>query len=235
VPWIFPVLLILIVFGVPCSQDFLAGVRDWLPTAVGDRWIYQGEVRSGNMDHPEVELWEQEEWTVAVETVTQGVLIRRKVSFRNHTGVGRLRASAPGESNILVHNGCVYYLEDSPSYGHGYGWDAARQQLGGEFARVLAAGEALPDVCFPLQVGRTWGDPTKGRDLWTVGGLGKKKMDDPNSVAADSWRLEAHLASGDDNFVWFQKGIGVTASRTFHHGTYDDQRVRLLRFERGGR
>jgi hypothetical protein len=89
----------------------------------------------------------------------------------------------------------------------------------------------LPDVCFPLQAGKTWGDPKKGRDLWTVAGRGRKNAGDPDSACAQSWRLEAHLASGDDNYVWFQKGIGIAAARTFHNGTYHDERTRLLRFE----
>jgi hypothetical protein len=89
----------------------------------------------------------------------------------------------------------------------------------------------LPDVCFPLLAGKTWGDSNKGRDLWTVAGHGPGNAGDPDSASAQLWRLEAHLASGDDNYVWFEKGIGITAARTFHNGTYNDERIRLLRFE----
>lgn len=204
-------------------------VRAWLPTAVGDRWIYEEEIRDGNRERPEVERWEQEDVTVAIETVPQGVLIRRKVSFLNNTVPPRriIRASGPGESNILIHNDCVYYLGD-------YGWDTSLQSLDGGFRKALATGEALADVCFPLQVGKIWGDPTKGRSLWTVAGLGRKNVDDPASATAETWRLEAGLTSGDDNYVWFQKGIGITAARTLHNGTYHDERIRLLRFEPGG-
>ena len=104
-------------------------------------------------------------------------------------------------------------------------------QLSGEFSNALAAGEALPDICFPLRRGMSWGDPKRGRDLWTVSGLGRKHFDDPASVTADSWRLEAHLASGDDDYVWFRKGTGITAERTLHNGTYADSSARLLRFQ----
>jgi hypothetical protein len=144
---------------------------------------------------------------------------------KQHVPPRRIRAS--GESNILVHNDCVYYLEDD------YGWDTSRQGLGGDFRKALATGEALAGVCFPLQTGKIWGDPKKGRDLWTVAGLGRKNIDDPASATAESWRLEAHLASGDDNYVWFQKGIGITGARIFHNGSYHDERTRLLRFEPG--
>jgi len=34
--------------------------------------------------------------------------------------------------------------------------------------------------------------------------------------------------------VWFEKAIGVTGQRTFHNGTYHDERVRLMRFEPAG-
>jgi hypothetical protein len=78
--------LLLLVFSLAChSQDSLAVVRGWLPSVVGDRWIYEEEIRDGNREQLEVERWGQEDVTVAVETVPQGVLIRRKVSFRNNT------------------------------------------------------------------------------------------------------------------------------------------------------
>jgi hypothetical protein len=54
-------------------------------------------------------------------------------------------------------------------------------------------------------------------------------------VTSDSWRLEAHLASGDDNYVWFQKGVGISGARTTHNGTYYDEHLRLIRFEPASR
>lgn len=172
--------------------------------------------------------------TVAVETIPEGVLLRRTVSLRNAASPPRWRRVS-GTSNILIHNACLYYLEDSPLYRFGYGWDGARDDLGAGFRRDLAAGEALPDVCLPLRPGQTWGNPNQSRRLWTVAGFGPKNADDPPSLPAQSWRLEAHLASGDDNYVWFQQGVGVIAARTFHNGTYHDERIRLLRFEPANR
>lgn len=213
-------LLLLLSAWACVSDDSLTAVRGWLPLAVGDRWVYEKEIRHGDRQHPEIGRWQQSDVTVAVETVPEGVLIRRKVAFLNHTLPPRW-IQASDESNILVHNGCLYSLGDSPS----------RHELGAEFRQALATGEALPDVCFPLLAGKTWGDSNKGRDLWTVAGHGPRNADDPDSASAQSWRLEAHLASGDDNYVWFEKGIGMTAARTFHNGTYNDERIRLLRFE----
>jgi hypothetical protein len=212
--------LLLLAAWACASDDSLAVVRGWLPLAVGDRWVYQEELRGGDRQHPDIRQWQQSEETVAVETVPEGVLIRRKVVFLDNTLPPRW-IRARDESNILVHDDCLYYLEVWPP-GH---------DLGAEFRQALATGEALPDVCFPLQAGKTWGDPNKGRDLWTVAGRGPKNAGDPDSASVQSWRLEAHLASGDDNYVWFQQGIGITAARTFHNGTYNDQRIRLLRFE----
>ena len=61
--------------------------------------------------------------------------------------------------------------------------------------------------------------------------MGAKNPDDPSSVTADSWRLEASLASGDDDYIWFKKGVGIVAERTYHNGTYSDYRVTLQRFD----
>jgi hypothetical protein len=108
------------------------------------------------------------------------------------------------ESDISVRNHCIYFLD--------------RQR------------PELPDFCFPLSPGKTWGDPDKLRDHWTVAGYGKKHADDPASIKEKDWRLEAHLASGEDNYVWFRKGVGVVAERTWHNGTYDDRTARLVRF-----
>ncbi len=195
--------------------------------SVGDRWIYDVEARSGSRVHPDVEHWVEEETTVAVEKLPEGTVLVQKIRFLNNTAP-ILRPHVPDESAILVRGACIYYLNAS---NHGWGWNPAQHQLGVQFREYLNRGEVLPSVCFPLHRGQTWGDPKKGRDLWTVAGIGPKSQDDPLPVGADAWRLEANLASGDDNYVWFRKGIGVTARRTYHNGTYDDARSRLLRFE----
>jgi hypothetical protein len=166
----------------------------------------------------EIERRKFEEVTVSIDPLPEGILVPRKVAFLDGT------AAPPwirpfDESNILIHGNCLYYLEDSPMYRGGYGWDTERRQLGADFRKALRTGDALPDVCFPLRAGKTWGDPKKGRDLGTVAGLDRH-----------SWRLAAHLFSGDDNYVWFRPGVGITGARTYHRGTYHEERVRLLRF-----
>lgn len=211
----------------PCvsfSQDV---VRQWLPMSVGDRWVYEEEARSGSRVHPDVEHWVRQETTVAVENLPEGTLLRQKVEILDKAAFP-LRPRFPDESAILIRGACIYYL--SPSH-HGWGWDPAQHQLTAEFREYLNRGEALPSACFPLHRGQTWGNPQKGRDLWTVAGIGRKSQDDPLLAGVETWRLEANLASGDDDYVWFRKGIGIAAERTYHNGTYDDARVSLLRFE----
>jgi hypothetical protein len=175
-----------------------------------------------------VQHWVQQDTTTAVEWIPEGVLIRRKVSILQPavpSGSNRI----PEESNILVRGSCIYYLQDS------YGWDRERHDLGLAFRNALNHGESLPDACFPLPQGHTWSVPNLREQVWTVAGKGPKNSDDPISAGSQSWRFEASLTSGDENLVWFQEGVGVTASRTFHHGTYHDERVRLLRFEPANR
>ena len=204
--------------ALPCvSQDPLSIVRAWQPSGIGDRWVYVGEMRTGTRAQPEIESREQNEVVVAVETVPQGTLIRRKVEYRNMIPVHPYKRPNT-DADILVRKNCIYFM---------------RADWGLSPAKITP--DSLPNVCFPLRAGMTWGDPKKGRDLWTVAGMGKKHPDDPVSITPDSWRLEAHLASGDDNYVWFRKGIGVVAERNWHNGTYTDESVRLVRFERAPR
>lgn len=225
-------LLILWAAGMSRSQAPLASIDGALPFAVRDRWIYDTEVRDGVGPHLDVQHWVQADTTVAIEWIPEGVLIRRKVSLLQTTAPPA-SIRVPEESNILVHGACIYYLQDS-FLNRYYGWDSERHDLSLDFRRALDSGEALPDACFPLHQGQTWCVPNMRERVWTVAGMGRKNEDDPASADAQSWRFEANLASGDENLVWFQKGVGVTARRTLHHGTYHDERIRLLRFEPAG-
>jgi len=217
-------LLFLCAAGMSLPQDPLAALNSTLPLTVGDRWIYDTEIRDGVDTHIEVQHWVQQDTTMAVEWIPEGVLIRRKVSVQQ-PAVLSSSIRIPEESNILVSGSCIYYLQDF------YRWDSKLHDLDVAFRTALNHGEGLPDACFPLRQGQTWRVPNVHEQVWTVAGKGPKNPDDPVSAAEQSWRFEASLASGDENLVWFQEGVGVTASRTFHHGAYRDERVRLLRFE----
>jgi hypothetical protein len=161
---------------------------------------------------------------MAIEWIPEGILIRRNVSILPPAAPSS-SIRIPAESNILVRGACIYYLQDY------YGWDSKLHDLSVAFRTALNRGVSLPDACFPLRQGQTWSVPNLREEVWTVAGKGPKNADDPVSADSQSWRFEASLTSGDQNLLWFQEGVGVTASRTFHHGTYHDERVRLLRFE----
>ena len=203
------------------AQDPLSLVREWIPLNIGDRWVYDYESRNGPHSVPEIERSQKRITVTSIETIPEGTLVHRSVD-----------GGAQSESNILVRDNCLYILHSFRRSGNGaYGWDEPKQQLTEHFRADLLKGTVLPTVCLPLAIGKTWGDPNKGRDLWTVAGMGAKNPDDPSSVTPDSWRLEAGLASGDDDYIWFKKGVGIMAERTYHNGTYSDYRVSLVRFD----
>ncbi len=223
------VFLFFLVNAISTAENPAAVVREWLPMRIGDRWIYDEEILDGNRKHPDVNRWKQEDTTVATQNIPEGLLVRRQVHFLENTAPPHYIARG-SESNILVRKNCAYYLNGAAA---GYACDSARNGLSGNFRKALASNEASSDVCFPLKIGQTWGNTSNYREFWTVAGFGRKNADDPLSVIATSWRLEAHLSSGDDNYVWFQKGIGVFAARNYHNGSYNDFRVRLVRFQPG--
>src|SRR5579862_7810241 len=153
-------LLILLSTFAATGQNTSAIVREWLPMQIGDRWIYEEERRFGVRNHPDVIRWQEQDSTVAIQTTPEGTLVRRTVRYLNNTAPPRFQGNGY-ESNILIRDRCIYYLHNY------YGWDSSRNDLGREFKKDLAANKALPDVCFPLRAGQTWGDPNIGRDLWT--------------------------------------------------------------------
>jgi hypothetical protein len=185
-----------------------SSIADWLPSHPGDRWVYEVKILDRDNGHPHVEAWQEEIKTVAIRELPSGTLIERTVTLLNHTAPVRSAATWSPKSDILIRRNCLYFLTGKSSQP-----------------------DSVPDVCFPLHAGAMWGDSAKYRDRWLASGQGHKQpTDEPASITPQSWRLEAHRASGDDDYVWFQRGVGVVAKRTFHHGTYYDYQVRLLRF-----
>lgn len=185
-------------------------VRQWLPMNVGDCWVYQTEILSGDRHRPTVENWEEADTTIALHRVPEGLMVQRRVSYIRGAVPPKF-VNNPSESNILVHDNCIYYVNEITPALH----------------EALAAHNAQPDVCFPLESNATWGG------LWSVRGHGRKDPGDPMSAGTQAWRLEASLSSGETKHVWFQKNIGIVAKRTRHSGEYYDYRVRLVSFQSG--
>jgi hypothetical protein len=51
-------------------------------------------------------------------------------------------------------------------------------------------------------------------------------------VSDKTFDVTMHIGSGDETHLWFEKGVGITGMWHWHHGTYDEYRVRLVRFRR---
>jgi hypothetical protein len=209
-------LLPFLLLGETKAPPALSNVRQWLPLNVGDCWVYETEILSGDRHRPTVEHWQEAETTVAVHHIAEGLLVQRRVAYIKGA-VPQKFVNNPSESNILVHDNCIYFVNEITP--------ALRDALAGHTAQA--------DVCFPLEPGATWGSAQPGRSLWSVRGRGRKDAGDPMSANSLSWRLEASLATGDTNHVWFQRNVGMVAKRTRRSGQYYDYRVRLLSFQSG--
>ena len=140
----------------------------------------------------------------------------------------------PPESHLLIFRNCVYILDGqdvgsakiAPGYGH------TRATYHDELLR----GTVQPDFCFPLTVGMTWGRiPSRGLDpdfIWNVVSLNADPYGPPNGT---TFRLTTRAGSGTFINRWFTKAIGVVQENREHHGTYDEDRARLLRATIGGK
>jgi len=118
----------------------------------------------------------------------------------------------------LVHGNCVYVIDQ--------GWDSQRQQLRPEYRKYLIEGTVSPDFCFPLQMGREWGN----NDIpWRV----EPARDNVGSFLPSEYSgaihiFSGHFGSGGWEDVWFQKGVGVVGEHYIHNGTYDEYTKRLV-------
>jgi hypothetical protein len=134
----------------------------------------------------------------------------------SHGGYLVTRARDP----YLVHDNCVYVINS--------GWDSQRQQLSPEYRKYLNAGAMSPDFCFPLLMGREWGN----NDIpWRVEAAreGVGLFLSAEYVGAIHI-FSSHFGSGGWQDVWFQKGVGVVGEHYIHNGTYDEYTNKLLSF-----
>jgi hypothetical protein len=231
-----------------CTLSIAASAQEnpfaWFPLRVGSRWIYEHEWRSGDRNRPGVDRWTSEETITGLVNIPEGIVVLREVKEqgRSYSGQtvgtkvidpnGQLREVAlpriahPGylvtrdREPYLVHGSCVYVI--------GEGWDRQNQRLRPGYQEYLARDALSADFCFPLQMGRQWGN----EDVrWSV---------EPARAAVASFLpaeyagaihiLSNHFGSGGWADVWFQKGIGVVGEHYIHNGTYDEYTKKLVSF-----
>jgi len=234
--------MVLCVFWTAASaqEDPLA-----FPLQVGSRWMYEHEWKSGDRNRPDVERWTTEETITGWVTIPEGLVVLREVKQQNNATeqTTTVRVIAPNgqvryvqqkgnthgaylitrdREPYLLHGNCVYVIGD--------GWDGQGQQLRPEYLKYLSEGAVSPDFCFPLQMGRAWGN----NDIpWQVEparqGVGSFL---PAEYAGAIHIFSSHFGSGGWEDVWFQKGVGVVGEHYIHNGTYDEHTKKLLSFRR---
>ena len=232
-----------------CVFSMVASAQEdplaWLPLQVGSRWVYEHEWKSGDRSRPDVDRWTTEETITGWVTVPEGLAVLREVKQQGnaseqtitnrvidpnghlryvqqkgntHSGYLTTRARGP----YLVRGNCVYLI--------GGGWDGQRQELRPEYQKYLQEGAFSPDFCFPLQMGRKWGnndipwrvEPAREGVGWFL----------PAEYAGAIHIFSSHFGSGGWEDVWFQKGVGVVGEHYIHNGTYDEYTKKLLSFLR---
>jgi len=223
--------------GASAQEDPLA----WFPLGVGSRWIYEHEWKSGDRNRPDVDRWTSEETITALVSIPEGVVVLREVKEHgSYTGQiartkvidpnGQLReveltriahpgylVTRDGEPD-LVHGNCVYVIGD--------GWDRQKRLLRQSYQDYLAKDALSADFCFPLQMGRQWGN----QDVpWTVEPARAAVASFPPAEYTGAIHIFSnHFGSGGWKDVWFQKGIGVVGEHYVHNGTYDEYTKKLV-------
>jgi hypothetical protein len=217
----------------------------WFPLQVGSRWVYEHEWKSGDRNRPDVDHWTTEEIVTGRVAVPEGLVVLREVKQQDkaaeQTGTnrvidlnGQLRyIQQQGNTHssylvtrthgpYLVRGDCVYVIDS--------GWDGQRQELRPEHRKYLSEGAVSPDLCFPLQIGREWGN----NDIpWRVEPAGQGVgLFLPAEYAGAIHIFSSHFGSGGRKDVWFQKSVGVVGEHYIHNGTYDEYTKKLLSFFR---
>ncbi len=210
---------------IPFAQVFAQGtVADWFPAAVGNQWIYEHEVRDSPEDAPHIWRWQTVETITGTLTIPEGLVVLRHVDVNGDTPGGWLQ-TVYRQSNYLLRNDCLYFLDNQI-------WNEQEQRLRPEFREQTLAG---PAFCFPLAVGKQYGkDSPPGWIPSRVVGMGPRDGYTPESVSRDAFNVVLHLFNADETHLWFEKGVGITGMWDWHNGTYDEYRVRLVRFQPAG-
>jgi hypothetical protein len=197
-----PLCLWLLASWVPAADVF-----SWYPLQVGRRWVYDCVSKGGDPRKPDV--WR---WTALITikghlATKEGLVILRSVRLQGTPNPPAGWAWQRGP--LLVRGACVYPL-------YGEAWDEQTRSFKPGFDAYIR--QISPAFCFPLETGAGWkGD---GDWPWIVEGRGASDGN-PQDVPADAFRLRSQQ-SGSTEWVWFQKGVGPVAWRSWHNGTYTE-------------
>ena len=173
-------------------QRFSGGAPStrWFPLEVGNQWIYEHESREGSREHPFLRRWETVETVTGRLDIAAGTVVVREVRVKGKTSGGWLQTRY-GESNYLIHEGCLYFLDPHDS------WDEQGQRLKPDYQRRLLAGQVQPEFCFPLVVGRSFGkDLSPGRIASRVIGRGRAGEFAPASISEQAFHVVSHITAG---------------------------------------
>jgi hypothetical protein len=232
-----------------CALSLVASAQEnplaWFPLRVGSRWIYEHEWKSRDRNRPVADRWVSEETITGRVTLPEGVVVLREVKEQgSSTGQAvRTKVIAPNgqwreaelprsahPGYLVTRDGEPYLVRGTCIYVIGDGWERQNQRLRASYQQNLVKNVLPADFCFPLQVGRQWGN---GDVPWSVeparAGVALLL---PVEYAGAIHIFSNHFGSGGWEDVWFQKGIGVVAEHYMHHGTYDEYTKKLVSFTR---
>ena len=217
----------------------------WFPLQPGGRWVYEHEYKSGDRNRPEVDRWTTEEVVTGTVPIPEGLVVlravkpletsnRRIVAERLTLPNGELRelqrAGDAHPSYLVTRDRQPYLVRDNCLYRIAGGWDPQKQELRPSYRTCLAEGTLSPDFCFPLEMGRAWGN----NDIsWRI----EPARTGVDSFLAAGYPEAIHFFPGisqaaDGTMSGFKQGVGVVAQHYIHNGAYDEYTKRLVSFSR---
>jgi hypothetical protein len=227
---------VLFAFAVPAAAQNV--VDSFYPLHLGNIWVYAKESLDGAMDRPEVERWTTEETVASAirDADLDATLVTLRVRVLDHRlppgGLNDSTRRERSESHILVRSDCMWVV-DGAEAAAAYVDDPLHSA---RFRDDFLRGQVPPDYCFPMKAGKEWGrvaNTSPAQEyIWRV----DRMSGDPYGPPGErTFHFSTHLGGGDFADRWFTEGIGPVQENTEHHGTYDEDRVRLLRSVINGR
>jgi hypothetical protein len=206
-------------------------VEFWYPLQPGNSWVYAKEALDGYMGRPDVEHWTTEETVVSTarEAAFDAVLVTLRVRVLDHRlppgGYSNMREQP--ERHLLVRHDCVWIVDGADAGAAAYVRDPLYSTV---FHTDFLHSQVPADYCFPMAVGKEWGraaNTSPSEEL--IWRLDRTNGDPYGPPGERTFHMATHLGAGEYEDRWFTEGIGLVQENSEHHGTYDEDRVRLLR------